>query len=742
LLTSEARRIAVDFARRLPLAELAVASIFFLVAVAAIVVTRTSGEAALIWPANAIASALLVRLASVRWMSAFALLVLAGTLANMLAAADLLASAVGMTCVNVTEIAVTTRVLRFWRRFPVPNLTLADGIRMATLFAFVIPALTALPGGFVIHAGVGTPLGAAICDWWMSSALGACLCGPAIYLYSTKAAKGLCSRESFARNLALVLASLVIPALSIRLVRFPFAVIVVPLIIAAFRMGAFGSAVLCAMSGFAVIGLWAVGIRPMGLGYIEHAAPVAGLPFLSLAAILLAPIAVGLATEERRLALRALRFNERRFRESLEHSPLGMILMDLEGHWTLTNAALQKMLGYSAEEIQALSSAGIVHPEDREDIRRRTGMLQRGEIESYGAERRYRHKNGSWIWVHVAASLVRDEDGTPLHYFSQIESLEARRQAERDLAEEKQRLQTTLRVIAEAVITTDSVGQLTYANAAAEELIGQPYELIAGRRLDEVMVLTDPQSSKVTTAVLARCIARGEVVRRQEPCILHRPDGDARYVIDVASPVCGEDGRLTGAVVVLRDATARYTRERELSHRATHDGLTGLANRVELERRARECFKRARHLDRPAAVLMIDLDGFKEVNDHGGHAAGDAMLCAVANALRTAAGMRETAVVARFGGDEFAVLLEGCDTPRALTVSRKILGAVQDIRLEWNGTVYSIGASIGAAATSPSFTSVRDWIAAADAACYQAKRSGRGQICAAPTAFPQASKAG
>jgi integral membrane sensor domain MASE1 len=88
LLTSEARRIAVDFVRRLPLAELVVASIFFLVAVAAIVVTRTSGEAALTWPANAIASALLVRLASVRWTWVFVMLVPAGTLANMLAAAD------------------------------------------------------------------------------------------------------------------------------------------------------------------------------------------------------------------------------------------------------------------------------------------------------------------------------------------------------------------------------------------------------------------------------------------------------------------------------------------------------------------------------------------------------------------------------------------------------------------------------------------------------------------------------
>ena len=188
--------------------------------------------------------------------------------------------------------------------------------------------------------------------------------------------------------------------------------------------------------------------------------------------------------------------------------------------------------------------------------------------------------------------------------------------------------------IADAVITLDADTRITYINAAAEELLGQRLADLQQRRLSEVMSLTDPQTSKSAPDLVGQSRVHGRAVRRETPCVLHRPDGLVRYVRDVASPVLDSHGSVRGIVVVLQDASADLERARDVTHRASHDLLTGLANRFEFQRRMSEVFRRARHTQIPAAMLAIDLDRFKTVNDIGGHAAGDAMLRRVAEVLR------------------------------------------------------------------------------------------------------------
>jgi diguanylate cyclase (GGDEF)-like protein len=226
--------------------------------------------------------------------------------------------------------------------------------------------------------------------------------------------------------------------------------------------------------------------------------------------------------------------------------------------------------------------------------------------------------------------------------------------------------------------------------------------------------------------MFALCLARGEPVTRPDRCLLHRPDGTPCYVIDTASPVHDVEGAVSGVVVVLHDATAAVARDRELKHRAAHDPLTGLTNRFELERQLGECFERYRHIQRPATLMLIDLDRFKEVNDTSGHAAGDEVLRRVAQTLTAA--VRDYETLARLGGDEFAILLSHSDSTRAELVGAKVLHAIAELTVTWNGTEHRVGASIGAALLSPGMTTVAEWIAAADRACYEAKRSGRGQI--------------
>ncbi|HVW69159.1 MAG TPA: diguanylate cyclase, partial [Steroidobacteraceae bacterium] len=261
----------------------------------------------------------------------------------------------------------------------------------------------------------------------------------------------------------------------------------------------------------------------------------------------------------------------------------------------------------------------------------------------------------------------------------------------------------------------------------AEELVGVPFEQMTGQHIDAVVVLTHPRSRNVVSSVLALCVTRGESVRRPERCLLQRPDGTPRYVVDVASPVSGSDGEVSGAVVVLQDATEGFEHDRELHHRAAHDPLTGLTNRFEFERVLTECLNGYRYIERPATLLLIDLDRFKEVNDRGGHAAGDEMLRRVARELTSV--VRESDTVARIGGDEFAILLTQFDpTRRAEQIGARLLRAIAELTVTWDGARYNVGASVGAASLGPHIEDVAGWVEAADRACYDAKRAGRGQM--------------
>jgi len=160
-------------------------------------------------------------------------------------------------------------------------------------------------------------------------------------------------------------------------------------------------------------------------------------------------------------------------------------------------------------------------------------------------------------------------------------------------------------------------------------------------------------------------------------------------------------------------------------HAALHDALTGAVNRKGFERALQAVFV-GQPLTRPASVVMIDLDHFKPINDMAGHAAGDAMLLAVTRAISVQA--RSSDIVARIGGDEFALLLPRCDQEHALSVAETVRQAITDVVLEWKGKRLQVGASLGVAELSDEHESVAQWVAQADECCYAAKRAGRGSV--------------
>ena len=708
--------------------EAAVGVAYFSAALCAVVLTRSSGGVAVIWPASAIAAACLIRFRNLRCVPTGVAVFIGAAIVNTVGAGDSLSVGIPLACVRLAEVFLMTWTYRLWVRFPIPNITVAQAVHMTAVSGLAVPALMSVPGGLIAHAAFDAPTGRAIADWWLSHALGACLFGPPIILYSAPAVRRLIGRRFLAQNILLSLMCIAVCCLAVRYVRFPFAVMAVPLLLAAFSLGGFGTAVLSVLCGLTLMALWLFGVRPIGLEAYSHAAPFAELPIWALISTLMPPVAVGLGADERRKGQRALRFSERRFRESLEHSPIGTVIVDLNGVWTKTNAAIQRMLGYTDHEFASLPARALAHPDDHEQIQSQLEKLRSGETTSYDAERRFLHKDGSWIWARAAVSLVRDEEGRPLRCIAQVESVQARRAAERALAEEQERLKITLAAIADAVITTDAGRRISYINAAAEEILGQTLTDVAKRRFTDVVALTDPVSLKPAADILGQCIASGKVIRR-EACTLHRPDGSVCYVADSVSPVFASDDRVMGTVIVLRDASETYQRDQDLSHQARHDALTGLANRLEFQRRAKKAFQRLRLLGVSAALLAIDLDRFKAVNDTAGHAAGDAVLRQV-SAVLTAI-VRRSEIVARIGGDEFAIILERCTPERVETVANQILQSLNPLRTDWEGAAYEIGACVGVAVATDRFADESAWLAAADRACYEAKRAGRGRIAAA-----------
>jgi diguanylate cyclase (GGDEF)-like protein/PAS domain S-box-containing protein len=626
-----------------PARELLLGVAYLLTACASLALTRVTEGVALFWPANALAAAVLIRLPQVRWFSAVCILLSAGIAANVVAGQGSWELATLFSCTNLFEIAVMVAVFRFAIRFPYPEITIAHAGIMTVLFGILIPGLAAILGGWVMQRAFGTAWWPSGLEWGSSDALGACLLGPPIILFSSKAVRRLASRARLAQNVLMGAICLLACYLAMRYARFPFAAIGLPLLIAAFQLGGFGISVLSLFVGMFVIALWALGIRPLGPQSSAHITSLTGLPIIALLATVMPPVAVGLGTDARRKMGRALRASERRFRESMDRSPIDLT--------------------------------------------------------------------------------------------AQIESLEARRRAEEKLAEERELLKATLLAIDDALITTDTHGRITYLNRAAESLLGLELRAVATRRLDEIIYLTDPQSCKVAANLIAQSVMHGQVSRRHGGCLLHRPDGTVRHITDVVSPVLDSQGLVTGTVVVLRDASAEFEQARELNHRARHDALTGLPNRMEFQQRVHKVFQRARHVEVPAAMLAIDLDHFKAVNDAAGHAAGDAVLRQVAEVFRL--NVRTSDTVARLGGDEFAVILESCSPERAGAIARQLLRALNPLTLTWKGAVYQVGASIGLACTNCSMGSEQDWLAAADDACYQGKREGRGRLKIADVAAVQ-----
>ena len=284
-----------------------------------------------------------------------------------------------------------------------------------------------------------------------------------------------------------------------------------------------------------------------------------------------------------------------------------------------------------------------------------------------------------------------------------------------------------LQSLAEAIIATDKDGRITFLNPAAEHLTGSAAAGALGKLLEDIVSLVDETDRRLLSDPVHQALTSGAPVNlSRRALLLSRTNGSERSIELSASPIRNSAQELIGAVVLLHDVTEMRGLARQMSYQATHDALTGLVNRREFERRLEEAIESGHRGDGQHVLCYLDLDRFKIVNDSSGHLAGDSMLREVAKLLRDA--VRDSDTVGRLGGDEFGTLLVGCPLDKARQIADDLTRSVGEYRFVWKDKIFNIGVSVGLVEISRESGTLEELLAAADTACYVAKKQGSGRV--------------
>ena len=431
---------------------------------------------------------------------------------------------------------------------------------------------------------------------------------------------------------------------------------------------------------------------------------------------------------ERTAIAAALKVSDARFRAISDASPLGILVSDELGNCIYTNEAYQKISGLTFEQALGSNWSLAIQPEDRQRVLAEWSAAASGKT-PFQSEARFLRSDGSVVWARLNAVAMRI--GKSAHGNVQtVEDITARkaveaqlRLAEEALFAEKERAQVTLNSIGDAVLTTNLEGRLTYLNAAAEVMTGWSGEEARGRPLAEVFNIIDGSTRQIAANPAQVAMAEDKVVGLAADCVLIRRDGGESAIEDSAAPIHNREGRVVGAVIVFHDVSASRAMTLKMAHMAHHDFLTGLPNRALLTERLEHAMASANRRRKQTAVLFLDLDYFKHINDSLGHGIGDQLLQAVAERLSTC--IRATDTLSRQGGDEFVILLADIEQAQdAANVGEKLLAALalpQQIGDHELHVTLSIGISIYPDDGKTAETLMKN----ADTAMYAAKASGR-----------------
>jgi diguanylate cyclase (GGDEF)-like protein/PAS domain S-box-containing protein len=426
----------------------------------------------------------------------------------------------------------------------------------------------------------------------------------------------------------------------------------------------------------------------------------------------------------RRQAEKLLRAADERLKITIDSvQDYAILSLDKEGRIDSWNGGAARLFFFDQTEILGEDMVILFPIEDQErgilaDRRREAIETGRSESSTW-----FVRKDGSRFFGNDVLTTIRDENGYVNGFSEIIRDVTERKALEEALFAEKERAQVTLNSIAEAVLSTDLSGKVTYLNLVAERMTGWSCAEAVGQPLAEVFNIIDGETRETAQNPMELAVQQRKTATLPSNCILVRRDGFESPIADSAAPIHDRGGQITGAVIVFRDVSVERAMSLQLSHLAQYDVLTDLPNRTLLNDRLTQAIASARRHGTGLAVLFVDLDRFKHINDSLGHAMGDALLQSVAR--RALACVRISDTVSRLGGDEFVIVLSELNQVEdAAVTANKVLSALaapHSVAQHHLDVTVSIGVSTFPCDGQDAETLIKN----ADTAMYHAKENGR-----------------
>ena len=459
-------------------------------------------------------------------------------------------------------------------------------------------------------------------------------------------------------------------------------------------------------------------------GEIRWVREIAELAFAGDGELLTATGMVQDITEIKQIELE-LRTSEERYRMTFAAIKDGMWEWDVPSGKVVWDARCYTMLGYpvNAFPVELDSWKRLIHPDDVEQAYREVDrQLLAGE--SFLIEFRYRCADGDWLWVQGRGKVVAWQDGQPLRVVGTHSDISERKQAEQALQQAGARLATGIESFHGGILLEDENNNIILVNQTFCDLfvIPESPEALVGHNSNKLA-----ERCKACFTQPAHFIQRiHEILAQRKAVIGEEIDLDNGRTLEQDYLPINSDGEFLGDLWLYRDISERKARERELRRLATTDTLTGLPNRRYFLEHMGQEISRYQRYQAHSAVLMLDIDYFKSVNDNYGHAAGDAVLRQFAGIVQQS--LRKVDLAGRLGGEEFAILLPGSDREGALTFAERLRKQVEESPCLHEGESIAYTVSIGIAMLNEQDKTCDQPLSRADARLYLAKQNGRNRV--------------
>lgn len=434
---------------------------------------------------------------------------------------------------------------------------------------------------------------------------------------------------------------------------------------------------------------------------------------------------VSQALLSRREAINETRDNASKLATIVESSSDAILSKNLDGIVTSWNKGAEMIFGYSASETIGKSISFLFPEALLKEEQYLASKIKNGESIRHFETQRLT-KAGALIDLSVNLSPIKNAKGEVIGIAKIARDITEKKQLEKSFANQHERLRVTMQSIGDAVITTNTQCEIEYLNPIAESLTGWKLADAQGKPITEVFNIIDEANRERAIDPIHICLSENRIVGLATETLLISKDGTEYGIEDSVAPIRDEHQNVLGAVLVFHDVTEQRKMASEMNYRATHDSLTGLFNRREFEHKLDYSLITTRQSHCEHALLFIDLDQFKIINDTCGHAVGDKLLKSISHIMLSH--LRNSDILGRLGGDEFGILLEKCSLEPALRIAENICKDIDSYRFTHHNQRFSVSASVGLLIFNEKWKSIEHLMQSADTACYTAKESGRNRV--------------